>query len=78
MRGCGCGCCGVRALERCAAAEEEENEEGKEEGSVKGAGEGEGTVPVWFEHAPAVGYWAGRGRAALEALGIPVEHGIER
>ncbi|KAH9895976.1 hypothetical protein C8Q73DRAFT_690338 [Cubamyces lactineus] len=33
---------------------------------------------MWFEDERVMGHWAARGRSALEELGIPVEHGIER
>ncbi|KAI8976379.1 NLI interacting factor-like phosphatase-domain-containing protein [Trametes punicea] len=33
---------------------------------------------MWFEDPQVLSYWAARGRKALEELGIPVEHGIER
>ncbi|KAJ2965855.1 hypothetical protein NUW54_g13975 [Trametes sanguinea] len=33
---------------------------------------------MWFESEAVVKFWAARGRKALEELGIPVEHGIER
>ncbi|CDO68507.1 hypothetical protein BN946_scf184998.g4 [Trametes cinnabarina] len=33
---------------------------------------------MWFEDQRVLSYWAERGRKALEKLGIPVEHGIER
>ena len=33
---------------------------------------------MWFEHADVFAYWSGRGQKALEELGIPMEHGIER
>ncbi|OSC96995.1 hypothetical protein PYCCODRAFT_1481601 [Trametes coccinea BRFM310] len=33
---------------------------------------------MWFEDEAVVEFWAARGRKALEELGIPVEHGIER
>ncbi|KAF9814261.1 hypothetical protein IEO21_05200 [Rhodonia placenta] len=39
------------------------------------------TIPsdsMWFEDVKTVAYWAERGRRALEGLGIPVEHGIDR
>ncbi|KAJ3558242.1 hypothetical protein NM688_g1038 [Phlebia brevispora] len=32
---------------------------------------------LWFEHPSTLEYWATRGKAALEKLGIPVVHGIE-
>ena len=32
---------------------------------------------MWFEDAEVMAYWTGRGRQALEELGIPVEHGLE-
>ncbi|KAI0367893.1 hypothetical protein BV20DRAFT_531534 [Pilatotrama ljubarskyi] len=43
-------------------------EEGVEEGPQK----------MWFEDQRVLDFWAARGRRALEELGIPVEHGIER
>ena len=33
---------------------------------------------MWFEDERVLGHWAARGRRALEEMGIPVEHGIER
>ncbi|KAI9059463.1 hypothetical protein FKP32DRAFT_1634503 [Trametes sanguinea] len=33
---------------------------------------------MWFEDESVLAFWAARGRKALEELGIPVEHGIER
>ncbi|KAH9931743.1 hypothetical protein B0H21DRAFT_878914 [Amylocystis lapponica] len=37
------------------------------------------SVPaMWFEDPSTLAFWAGRGREALQQLGIPVEHGIER
>ncbi|KAI0631706.1 hypothetical protein C8Q77DRAFT_1060652 [Trametes polyzona] len=50
---------------------------------VKGAGQEKTKEPerpqkMWFEEQQVLEYWAGRGRKALEELGIAVEHGIER
>ncbi|KAH9939622.1 uncharacterized protein BXZ73DRAFT_43390 [Epithele typhae] len=39
---------------------------------------GEEKTKMWFDDADVVAHWARRGRKALEALEIPVEHGIER
>ncbi|OJT07235.1 hypothetical protein TRAPUB_1912 [Trametes pubescens] len=33
---------------------------------------------MWFEDEQVLNHWATRGRKALDELGIPVEHGIER
>ncbi|KAI0704441.1 hypothetical protein C8T65DRAFT_741122 [Cerioporus squamosus] len=33
---------------------------------------------MWFEDPEVLSYWVTRGRKALEELGIPVEHGIDR
>ncbi|RPD60739.1 hypothetical protein L227DRAFT_585891 [Lentinus tigrinus ALCF2SS1-6] len=33
---------------------------------------------MWFEDPEVLSYWVTRGRWALEELGIPVEHGIDR
>ncbi|KAI0357137.1 hypothetical protein OH77DRAFT_1399426 [Trametes cingulata] len=38
----------------------------------------EGPQKMWFEDQRVLDFWAARGRKALEELGIPVEHGIER
>ena len=32
---------------------------------------------MWFEDGEVLAYWTGRGREALDALGIPAEHGLE-
>ncbi|TFK46305.1 hypothetical protein OE88DRAFT_1638491 [Heliocybe sulcata] len=37
----------------------------------------ESSESMWFEDEETVRYWAGKGREALERLGIPVEDGIE-
>ncbi|EPQ53321.1 hypothetical protein GLOTRDRAFT_45955, partial [Gloeophyllum trabeum ATCC 11539] len=42
-----------------------------------GGGTGDLAGKMWFEDARVMEYWAQRGRAALERLGIPVEHGVE-
>ncbi|CCM00301.1 uncharacterized protein FIBRA_02331 [Fibroporia radiculosa] len=34
-------------------------------------------VPIWFRSLDTMSFWAGKGREALIALGIPVEHGID-
>lgn len=31
---------------------------------------------LWFEHPPVIEYWVSRGKEALDALAIPLEHGI--
>ncbi|RDX50716.1 hypothetical protein OH76DRAFT_1348325 [Lentinus brumalis] len=33
---------------------------------------------MWFEDPEVLSYWVARGRRALEELGIPAEHGIDR
>ncbi|PCH34628.1 hypothetical protein WOLCODRAFT_139474 [Wolfiporia cocos MD-104 SS10] len=33
---------------------------------------------MWFEREESLMYWSAQGRKALEELGIPVEHGLER
>lgn len=33
---------------------------------------------LWFDHAPTMKFWVEKGKKALERLGIPIEHGIER
>lgn len=34
-------------------------------------------MPLWFDSPPTVRHWVDRGRKALEALGIPIEHGLK-
>lgn len=34
--------------------------------------------PMWFEDPATLRYWVQRGKEALEELGIPADHGIER
>lgn len=38
----------------------------------------ESETPPWFDHPPTVRYWVERGRNALKALEIPVEHGLKQ
>jgi len=44
------------------------------------AGEGEGAEgedkKMWFDHEPTFGYWVGRGREAVDELGVEVVHGV--
>ena len=35
-------------------------------------------MPLWFENLPTMRYWVDRGRGALEAAGIPIEHGLKQ
>lgn len=61
-----------------------------QEESVAPSGEGRSSVPpgndgtspqgpvFWFHRSETVRYWAVRGRAACEKLGVEVTHGIER
>lgn len=35
-------------------------------------------TPLWFDHPLAVQHWVDRGRKALQALGIPIEHGLKQ
>ncbi|GJE94097.1 hypothetical protein PsYK624_102650 [Phanerochaete sordida] len=58
-------------------AEKKETPQWKAVDRTKAQEEGNG-APLWFEDPAALRYWAERGRRALEELGIPVEHGIER
>lgn len=34
-------------------------------------------APLWFDNLPTMRYWVERGRNALRALGIPIEHGLK-
>ena len=35
-------------------------------------------VPLWFENPPTMQHWVDRGKTALAAAGIPIEHGLEQ
>ncbi|KAI0052785.1 hypothetical protein FA95DRAFT_1601484 [Auriscalpium vulgare] len=39
---------------------------------------GDGTVSMWFQDPETVGYWARKGRHAMEELDLPVTHGVDR
>jgi hypothetical protein len=45
-----------------------------EEGATKEAG----LVLMWFDNPSTMDHWILRGRKALESLGIPIAHGIDR
>ena len=34
-------------------------------------------TPLWFDNLSTMRHWVGRGREALETLGIPIEHGLK-
>ena len=38
----------------------------------------ESSKPMWFEDPDTLRYWVQRGKRALEHLGLPIDHGIER
>jgi len=35
-------------------------------------------MPLWFGNPSTMRHWVGRGRGALEAAGIPIEHGLKQ
>ena len=35
-------------------------------------------TPLWFDNLSTMRHWVGRGREALETLGIPIEHGLKQ
>lgn len=35
-------------------------------------------TPIWFDNPPTMRYWVDRGRNALKALEIPIEHGLKQ
>jgi hypothetical protein len=35
-------------------------------------------APLWFDNPSTMRHWVGRGRNALETLGIPLEHGLKQ
>ena len=35
-------------------------------------------TPLWFDNPPTMRHWVDRGRKALDALGIPIEHGLKQ